>query len=122
MELTELPSPQFVQNDAGMISVFLPAFEGEPDGAFFEKKDETTLHFVRAKGADILLTDIEPEVMDALKSAEKILVVETNVLKSIDLLEKALDAFAKKKDVDPEENEKKVMDAVERAYEAAVKF
>lgn len=100
----------------------MPAFEGEPDGAFFEKKDETTLHFVRAKGADILLTDIEPEVMDALKSAEKILVVETNVLKSIDLLEKALDAFAKKKDVDPEENEKKVMDAVERAYEAAVKF
>ena len=28
MDINELPSPQFVINEAGMISVFLPAFEG----------------------------------------------------------------------------------------------
>ena len=31
MDINELPSPQFVINEAGMISVFLPAFEGEPE-------------------------------------------------------------------------------------------
>lgn len=122
MELNALPSPQFVMNDAGMISVFLPAFEGEPDGAFLEKKDNKTLRFVRAENADILLTDIESEVMEALKSADKVLVVETNVMKSIDLLEKSLDAYAKNKAVDSEAVEREMKDAVERAYEVSVRF
>lgn len=122
MELNELPSPQFMINESGMISVFLPAFEGEPENAFLEKKGETTLRFVRAENADILLTDIGTEVMDALKGVEKILVVETNVMKSIDVLEKALDAYAKSKPTDPAEAKREIMDAVERAYEVSVKF
>lgn len=122
MELNELPSPRFTVNEAGMVSVFLPAFEGEPEGAFLEKKDGATLRFVRAENADVLLTDIGPEVMEALGSAEKILIIETNVMKSIDLLEKALDAYAKNKPADSAAVEKEMKDAIERAYEVPVRF
>lgn len=122
MELNELPSPQFMINDSGMISVFLPAFEGEPEGAYLEKAGDATLRFVRAENADILLTNIEPAVMEALAGVEKILVVEANLIKSIDFLEKALDMYAKNKPTDPEAAENEIMDAVERAYEVAVKF
>lgn len=38
MDINELPSPQFVKNEAGMISVFLPAFEGEPEQPVLTKK------------------------------------------------------------------------------------
>lgn len=38
MDINELPSPQFVINEAGMISVFLPAFEGEPATPVLSKK------------------------------------------------------------------------------------
>ena len=46
MELNELPSPRFTVNEAGMVSVFLPAFEGEPEGAFLEKKDASASFFL----------------------------------------------------------------------------
>ena len=120
MDINELPSPQFVINEAGMISVFLPAFEGEPDKPVLTKKDDDTLNFQRSADGSLLLTKIDKAVMSSLKKAKKILVVETNVLKSIDILDKALSAYIKSETADPEKTQKEIMDSVERAYEVAV--
>ena len=120
MDINELPSPQFVINEAGMISVFLPAFEGEPDKPVLTKKDDDTLNFQRSADGSLLLTKIDKAVMSSLKKAKKILVVETNVLKSIDILDKALSAYIKSETAAPEKTQKEIMDSVERAYEVAV--
>lgn len=122
MDINELPSPQFVMNEAGMISVFLPAFEGEPSKPVLSKKDEKTLHFQRSAGGDILLTEIDEEIMQALAQVSKLLVVETNVLKSIDVLDKALTSYLKSEEPNPEEAQQEMMDTIERAYEAEVKM
>ena len=121
MDINELPSPQFVINEAGMISVFLPAFEGEPQSPVLSKKDDATLHFQRSADGDVLLTKIDENVMQALAEVQKILVVETNVLKSIDVLDKALSSYLKSEEQNPEEAQKEIMDTVERAYEVTVK-
>ena len=120
MDINELPSPQFVINEAGMISVFLPAFEGEPDKPVLTKKDDDTLNFQRSADGSLLLTKIDKAVMSSLKKAKKILVVETNVLKSIDVLDRALSSYIKSEEADPEKAQKEIMDTVERAYEVAV--
>lgn len=122
MDINELPSPQFVINDAGMISVFLPAFEGEPEKPVLTKKDDETLNFQRSPDGSLLLTKIDKTVMNTLKKKKKILVVETNVLKSIDVLDKALSAYIKSEEADPEKTQKEIMDTVERAYEVAVRL
>ena len=122
MDINELPSPQFVINEAGMISVFLPAFEGEPESPVLTKKDDDTLIFQRSADGSLLLTKIDKTVMNTLKKKKKILIVETNVLKSIDVLDKALSAYIKSETPDPEATQKEIMDTVERAYEAAVKL
>ena len=122
MDINELPSPQFVINEAGMISVFLPAFEGEPEKPVLTKKDDSTLNFQRSADGSLLLTKIDKTVMNTLKKTKKILVIETNVLKSIDILDKALSAYIKSEDADPEKTQKEIMDTVERAYEVAVRL
>ena len=58
--------------------------------------------------------------MKDLSGVSKILVIETNVLKSIDMLDKALTAYAKSEDAGTTEDD--VMDMIERAYEVAVKM
>lgn len=120
MDINELPSLQFVMNEAGMVSVFMPAFEGEPSNPVITKKDDTTLHFQRSPDGDVLLTKIEPEVMQALTGVKKMLVIETNVLKSIDVLDKALSAYIKSEEPDQEAAQSEIMDTIERAYEVAV--
>lgn len=122
MDINELPSPQFIINEAGMISVFLPAFQGEPDAPVLSKKDDKTLHFQRSADGDVLLTDIEEAVMQALAGVQKILVIETNVLKSIDILDKALSSYIKSEEPDSDKAQEEIMDAIERAYEVSVKF
>ena len=118
MELNEIENPQFVKNDKGMISVFLPAFKGEPENPTLTKKDETTLHYQFNATGDIDLIKIPAEVMADLASVQKILVVEINTVKSIDVLEKSIDAFTKNKEPGADAN---IMDAVQRAYEVTVK-
>lgn len=118
MELNEIKNPQFVKNDKGMISVFLPAFKGEPENPVLTKKDETTLHFQFNTKGDIDLTEIPEEVMTDLASVSKILVVEINAMKSMDILEKSIDALTKNKEPSADTN---IMDAVQRAYEVSVK-
>ncbi len=120
MDINELPSPQFVINEAGMISVFLPAFEGEPSAPVLSKKDDTTLHFQRSADGDLLLTDIDEATMQALAGVKKLLVIETNVLKSIDVLDKALSSYIKSEEPNQEEAQNEIMDTIERAYEVTV--
>ncbi len=121
MEVNELPSPMFVANEEGRLTVFLPAFDGEPEKPVLTKKDETTLHFRRSASGDCLLTEIPEEVMEALAGVNKMLVVESNVMKSIDIAEKVLDAAAKQKESPIEGmSEEEMMDIIERAYEVQV--
>ncbi len=122
MDINELPSPQFVINETGMISVFLPAFEGEPSTPTISKKDQTTLHFQRSPQGDVLLTNINEETMLALADVKKILVIETNVLKGIDLLDKALSAYVKSEETNQKEVHDEIMDTIERAYEVTVQL
>ena len=118
MDINELPSLQFMVNEAGMVSVFMPAFEGEPSNPVITKKDDSTLHFQRSANGDVLLTKVEPEVMKALSGVKKMLVIEPNVLKSIDILDKALSAYIKPGEKAPADQE--ITDTIERAYEVAV--
>lgn len=121
MEVNELPSPMFVTNEEGRLTVFLPAFDGEPEKPVLTKKDEKTLHFQRSASGDCLLTEIPEEVMEALTGVNKMLVVESNVMKSIDIAEKVLDAAAKQKESPIEGmSEEEMMDIIERAYEVQV--
>ena len=120
MLINELPSPEFLINDAGMISVFLPAFEGEPENPVLSRENDTTLYFQRSSEGGILLTEIDEEVMDALAGTKKILVIETNVLKSIDVLEDALSSYIKSEETNPDEAQDEIMDTIERAYEVEV--
>lgn len=122
MEINELPSPQFIVNEAGMISVFLPAFTGEPKKPVLSKKDDKTLHFQRSADGDLLLTGIDEEIMAALAQVKKILIIETNVMKSIDMIDKSLTSYLKQGADKPEEGDQDIMDLVERAYEAEVRF
>ncbi len=122
MEINELPSPQFIVNEAGMISVFLPAFTGEPKKPVLSKKDDKTLHFQRSADGDLLLTGIDEEIMAALAQVKKILIIETNVMKSIDMIDKSLTSYLKQGGDKPEEGDQDIMDLVERAYEAEVRF
>ena len=122
MEINELPSPQFIVNEAGMISVFLPAFTGEPKNPVLSKKDDKTLHFQRSADGDLLLTGIDEEIMAALAQVKKILIIETNVMKSIDMIDKSLTSYLKQGGDKPEEGDQDIMDLVERAYEAEVRF
>ncbi len=120
MDINELPSPQFLINEAGMISVFLPAFAGEPENPILSKKDDKTLHFQRSADGDVLLTEIDDKTMQALSGVKKILVIETNVLKSIDILDKALSAYIKSEEPNQEETHNELMDTIERVYEITV--
>ena len=122
MEINELPSPQFIVNEAGMISVFLPAFTGEPKKPVLSKKDDKTLHFQRSADGDLLLIGIDEEIMAALAQVKKILIIETNVMKSIDMIDKSLTSYLKQGADKPEEGDQDIMDLVERAYEAEVRF
>ena len=122
MEINELPSPQFIVNEAGMISVFLPAFTGEPKKPVLSKRDDKTLHFQRSADGDVLLTGIDGEIMTALAGVKKILIIETNVMKSIDMIDKSLTSYLKQGADKPEEGDQDIMDLVERAYEAEVRF
>lgn len=122
MEINELPSPHFIVNEAGMISVFLPAFTGEPKNPVLSKKDDKTLHFQRSADGDLLLTGIDEEIMAALAQVKKILIIETNVMKSIDMIDKSLTSYLKQGGDKPEEGDQDIMDLVERAYEAEVRF
>lgn len=121
MEINELPSPQFIVNEAGMISVFLPAFTGEPKAPFLSKKDDSTLIFQRSANGDVALTGIDGEIMTALAGVKKILVIETNIMKSIDMLDKSLNACLKPESKDAGQDQN-VMDVIERAYEAEIRF
>lgn len=120
MEINEIPSPAFVKNDKGMITVFLPAFEGNPENPTLTSLNENTLHFQRSQTGDINLTNIDPEIINELKNVSKILVVETNILKSIDLLEKALDNLSKNKQNKTDNAQNEVMKTVQAAYECNV--
>ena len=57
MDINELPSLQFVMNEAGMVSVFMPSFEGKPSNPVITKKDDTTL----VADQTLLLWIIEPQ-------------------------------------------------------------
>lgn len=109
-------------NEAGLITVFLPAFEGEPKEPILSKKGDDALHFQRSDEGDVVLTEINEEVMSALSHVQKLLVVETNVLKSIDVLEKALNSYIKSEEPNPEAAQAEIMDSIERAYEVQVRF
>lgn len=122
MELNEIPSPGFVMNEAGLITVFLPAFTGEPSGPFLSKKDENVLHFQRSPEGDILLTEINESVMEALSRAEKLLVVEMNMIKNIEFMEKAINSYLKSEEPDTKAAQEEMKNAVERAYEARIRF
>lgn len=123
MEINELPSPMFVANDDGRLTVFLPAFEGEPESPTLSKKDEKTLYFQRSAGGDCLFTDVPEDVMTALSQVEKMLVIESNIEKSIDIAEKLVDAALKEENGEKADEslfEGDIEDIVERAYEIQV--
>ena len=78
------------------------------------------MHFQRSADGDVLLTEIDDKTMQALSGVKKILVIETNVLKSIDILDKALSAYIKSEEPNQEETHNELMDTIERVYEITV--
>ncbi|MCQ2914007.1 MAG: hypothetical protein MJ247_02300 [Alphaproteobacteria bacterium] len=119
MDMNEISGPMFIKNDKGMISVFLPAFVGPIENPVITKKNETTLHFQRSSKGDIDLTNIDPEIMKELAGVSKILVIEANVAKTLNVMDKSLEDLIKNRPNDPDNN---ILDGIQNAYEVSIKF
>lgn len=120
-DITEMPDPLFLQNEKGMISLYLPAFVGEPDEtALLRFVADDRLEFVRSKTANVFLTDIPQETMQELAKVKKILLVEVDADKSLQQIENALEAVSKGDDLNLTEEEE--MALFRRIYEIPVIF
>lgn len=119
METDRIPCPLFLINDEGRIVLYLPAFEGLPGKAVLKFHDKETLQFVRSETSDVLLTDVDPDIMIALSKVSRVLVLELDADKCIDLTEAYLEAEAAGREFTNDGEEE---DLYRYVYEAAVCF
>lgn len=87
MQIEELPSPTFILNENGNVTVFIPEMQGEPEGPRISGVGKNTLFFNRSAGEGCRLTYITDEVMAALGRVDKCLVIELDLDKVVDLYE-----------------------------------
>lgn len=105
MQINEIPSPAFAVNEEGKVSVFLPELAGEARNPEISRLDEHTLLFKRTPDSACTVTAVPSEIIKRLSVAEKMLVVEVDLSKVVDL------------------NDKKITDPAEtfkRYYEVAI--
>lgn len=108
MEVSEIPSPTFVVNEQGRVSVFLPSFEGEPENPAFTILEENAVLFDRTPKENCFLTALSDETMSVLKKNAKCLVIEVSLEKTLDMMEN-------------NEEAENFGDTFERMYEVSVK-
>lgn len=88
MQIDEIPSPTFILNENGNVSVLIPELTGDPDCPRLERVEKNTLFFHRSQKEGCSLTDITDEVMEALDRLVKCLIIELDLDKVVDLYEK----------------------------------
>lgn len=87
MKINEIPSPTFAVNKQGRVSVFLPAFEGEPDNPHFSYKTDSSILFNRTAEEACILSGLSEDVMGLLKESQKCLIIEVDLEKAAVSLE-----------------------------------
>lgn len=87
MQIEEFPSPTFVLNENGNVTVFIPEMQGEPQAPRISGAGKNTLLFSRSAGEGCRLTYITDEIMTALGKVDKCLVIELDLDKVVDLYE-----------------------------------
>lgn len=85
MLLNELPSPAFTVNKEGKVSVFLPELAGEPENPEISYLKEGVLLFKRMPNAGCPVTGVPKKIIEHLRHAEKMLVIEIDLNKVVDL-------------------------------------
>ena len=85
MLLNEIPSPTFAVNKEGKVSVFLPELAGEPENPEISYLFESSLFFKRMSDAGCPITGVPDEIMQHLRTADKMLVIEVDLDKVVDL-------------------------------------
>lgn len=85
MLLNEIPSPAFAISKDGKVTVFLPELAGEPDNPVISYLFEDSLFFKRMADTGCPITGVPEEVVDRLHNADKMLVIEIDLDKVVDL-------------------------------------
>lgn len=119
MLLNELPSPAFAVSKEGKVTVFLPELAGEPENPEISYLFEGTLFFKRMPGTGCPITGVSEDIIEHLQNSEKMLVIEMDLDKIIDLndgrLSDAADVFKRyyEATINKESFAEKAMDAIE---------
>ena len=119
MLLNELPSPAFAVSKEGKVTVFLPELAGEPENPEISYLFEGTLFFKRMPGTGCPITGVPEDIIEHLHNSEKMLVIEMDLDKIIDLndgrLSDAADVFKRyyEATINKESFAEKAVDAIE---------
>ncbi|MBR1777916.1 MAG: hypothetical protein IJ752_04950 [Alphaproteobacteria bacterium] len=85
MLLNEISSPAFAISKDGKVTVFLPELAGEPENPEISYLFENSLFFKRMADAGCPITGVPEDVVQQLRNAEKMLIIEINLDKVVDL-------------------------------------
>lgn len=119
MLLNELPSPAFAVNKEGKVTVFLPELAGEPENPEISYLFDGALFFKRMPETGCPITGVPEDIIEHLHNSDKMLIIEMNLDKIIDLndgcLSDAADVFKRYYEaaVNKESFAEKAVDAIE---------
>ena len=85
MLLKEIPSPAFAVSTDGKVTVFLPELAGEPENPEISYLFEDSLFFKRTADAGCPITGVPEDVVQSLRNADKMLIIEIDLDKVVDL-------------------------------------
>ncbi|MBR1945325.1 MAG: hypothetical protein IJ846_03430 [Alphaproteobacteria bacterium] len=85
MLLNEIPSPAFAVSKEGRVTVFLPELAGEPENPEISYLFEDSLFFKRTADAGCPITGVPEDIVQNLRNADKMLVIEIDLDKVVDL-------------------------------------
>ena len=87
MLLEEIYSPAFAISKNGKVTVFLPELVGEPETPEISYLFENSLFFKRAAGTGCPITGVPEDVVQQLRSSDKMLGIEIDLDKVSELNE-----------------------------------
>lgn len=101
----EITDATFMSNEAGRVTVMLPALEGEPKNPKFELTDHNSLFFYRTPETACVLSNLSDETVKLLQKTSKCLLIELD----LDNVVSTMDA-----------DEERMEEAFQRVYEVNV--
>ena len=85
MLLNEIPSPAFAVNKNGKVTMFLPELAGSPEKPEISYLFEGVLFFKRMPNTGCSITGVPEDIIEHLHNYEKMLIIEMDLDKIVDL-------------------------------------